>query len=677
MTNPNQPKSERPEAAGVSSSRLITDFYARKSPEDQGSRFVQTLELKPESIDTENRTIEFVAATDRWIDRGWWTEKLVIDEESVDVARLDKGISFCRNHNHDDVHGRALYYSIDSEKGQLIITVRFSKKKSSRELFDDIADGIRPYVSIGYIVINQTRTAFDGEEDDRPTEYLVTKWQPIELSSVGVPADEESTSRSQHQNSSQRTADNNLAEENTMRNKKSPKQGDAGEQNETVTRSEDPQVRERETPDPQGRNEDQEVSGRSNDVSVSVTERGNERVREINAITAMGVEHDMIEEARQAVANNVSQERFAVQVLDQICERSRDNAPATDIGLTERELRDYSVFDAIEAWEAGGQDGMRKHAPLEWEASEAVADQLGRNPRGFFIPAEVQNDFGRRMNVGKREMQAGSATQGANLVGTTLRGDQFIDFLQDRSVLLSLGAKVITGLVGEVDIPRGDGGVTFDWVGESAAPTPSNAEIGQVQLRYKTLAGAVQLSRKLMKQSTPSAEAYVIDLLLTGMALGIDNAAFEGAGGNSILGIFNTPGINAVPLAGSFATWSEIIDMQTAIDSDNALVDNMAFVCESSVAGNWQKNLKFAGVSGPIMENNMVNGSPVYRKTSLAQYATLFGNFADWVFGMWGVLDLRPDRATDAAADGLWLRTFQDVDGAVRRTGSFCKTTPI
>lgn len=618
----------------------------RKEPiEGVGSEFVQTMQLVPESIDEKNRTCEFVAATDRWINRWWWAEKLVMTKEAVDTTRLDKGISFCNNHRHAEVHGISEGYRIDEAAGQLIIKVRFSKKQESEDIFQDIIDGIRKYVSIGYMIMQQTITRYDGEGEDRLDEYLVTRWQPSELSTVGVPADEDSESRNANFNQGQQSVD----ESEANMNKGSKDSNGEGQ------RSSDVEIK----------NEAEAQVKRSIDNN--------------NAIADLGLKHGMVEEARAHIQARGSVREFQTIVLDKMEEESRSNTPDTNLDMEQPQVEEYSVFRAVTEFNKGGIEGLKRNAGAEYDAHIAVQDSIGRAANGFYIPMDVQNDFGRRLGYLKsraaqqREMLVSSGTQGANLVGTDHRGDQFIDHLMDRSILMSLGARVIDNLQGEVDIPRGEGGVTFDWVGEASAPTPSHGLIGNVSLTYKTVAAAVELSRKLLKQSSPSAEAYVIDLILRGNALAIDNAGFQGAGGNSILGIMNTAGINSVPIVGTFPTWAEVVDMETAIADDNALVDDLAWAVASGVVGGWKKTLKSAGVSGYIAEGGEVNGYNFYRKTSLAAETALLGNFRDFVFGMWGVMDLYTDQSTNASEGGIVLRSFQDIDGAVTNTGSFCK----
>ena len=60
--------------------------------------------------------------------------------------------------------------------------------------------------------------------------------------------------------------------------------------------------------------------------------------------------------------------------------------------------------------------------------------------------------------------------------------------------------------------------------------------------------------------------------------------------------------------------------------------------------------------------------------------AIIFGNWADLLIGMWGVMDVLADRVTLGKSGGLRIRVLQDVDVSVRHPESFasmkdCLTT--
>ncbi len=350
-------------------------------------------------------------------------------------------------------------------------------------------------------------------------------------------------------------------------------------------------------------------------------------------------------------------------MLDAI-EAKADAAPVdTSIGMSKDEVKSYSLFKAINA----SRTGNWKEAAFELECSQKVAEKIGKEARGFYVPFEVQRDT---MGTGA----ATGITDAGALVGTDHLGSSFIDALRAESVIGRLGGRFLSGLRGNVDIPRLTAGATFYWLAEGEDVTDSNATLDSVVLSPKTIAGSVPMTRRLLKQSDPSVEAIIRQDLIIGAALAIDAAVIAGTGANGQpLGIIGTTGVNTVVVAdatNSVPTFAETVQFETAVAEDNALRGSLNYLTTPSINGAWKSTVVDAG-SGLMVRDGKVNGYPAEGSTLVPAQRTIFGNFNDIIIGMWGVLDIEVDKATLAASGGLVLRVFQDVDVAIRHPESF------
>jgi HK97 family phage major capsid protein len=150
--------------------------------------------------------------------------------------------------------------------------------------------------------------------------------------------------------------------------------------------------------------------------------------------------------------------------------------------------------------------GDWQEATLELEASRSVEKIMGRNARGFFVPMDWMQ---RRppLSPEQRDLVKGTAASGGYMVGTDLLGASFIDRLTAKMVMAQAGVTFLTGLVGDVAIPRLATGVTSYWVAENAAPTEGTQVLEQVTLSPKTNAGYVDISCKLLTQASLDVEA--------------------------------------------------------------------------------------------------------------------------------------------------------------------------
>src|SRR5690606_33415540 len=118
--------------------------------------------------------------------------------------------------------------------------------------------------------------------------------------------------------------------------------------------------------------------------------------------------------------------------------------------------------------------------------------------RRFFVPFEVlQREMPQQ---GRRDLTAAGPSGGGYLVATEAQG--FIEILRNRSVAFRMGARRLSGLSGNVTIPKQTGAGTAYWLATEASPaTESNQTFGQVALTPKTASAYTEISRNLLLQS--------------------------------------------------------------------------------------------------------------------------------------------------------------------------------
>nr|8GTA_A Chain A, Major capsid protein [Dinoroseobacter phage vB_DshS-R4C]8GTA_B Chain B, Major capsid protein [Dinoroseobacter phage vB_DshS-R4C]8GTA_C Chain C, Major capsid protein [Dinoroseobacter phage vB_DshS-R4C]8GTA_D Chain D, Major capsid protein [Dinoroseobacter phage vB_DshS-R4C]8GTA_E Chain E, Major capsid protein [Dinoroseobacter phage vB_DshS-R4C]8GTA_F Chain F, Major capsid protein [Dinoroseobacter phage vB_DshS-R4C]8GTA_G Chain G, Major capsid protein [Dinoroseobacter phage vB_DshS-R len=261
---------------------------------------------------------------------------------------------------------------------------------------------------------------------------------------------------------------------------------------------------------------------------------------------------------------------------------------------------------------------------------------------------------------------------GGVLVAQDYRAGSFIELLRNRMALAGVGVRILQGLTGNVDIPKRTGASTMYFVDEDVDVTESDGAFGLVGMTPHTAGVATAITRRMMQQGSPDIEALVRDDLLTSLTLGLDKTALVGHSSPSAPnGVRDLVIGDALPFTGPFATFEELVDLETAVASANADVDSMAYIYNAATSGHFKKTLEFAGVSGTIERGGQVNG---YNRVKSNQITTAgevaFGNWSDVVIGMWSGLDLRVDTSTKAASDGKVLRVFTDIDVALRNVES-------
>ncbi len=576
----------------------------------------QFRDIEVRELNEENRTVELSFSSEEPYERYWGIEVLDHSITSVNMDRLNNAAPLLFNHDRDVVIGVVEYAKIENRRG--VALVRFGNSEKAKEVFSDVVDGIMKNVSVGYQINEMELTSkSDGVET-----YRVTNWQPFEISIVSVPADQ-----------SVGVGRSNELEEQEIKILKQKEEVRNMEDNKTVDL-----------------------------VQVQNQAKNDERSR-VREISAIGAKHGLGDIATKAIEDGTTADQFRSMVLDTIGQKQTSiNSRSGEIGLDEKEIQEYSFSKAMRA----AITGDWSKAGFEKEASRAVEKLLGKDSRGFYMPHEVL----------KREM----ATTGSNLVGTNHMGSNFIEILRNKLIISKLGGQVLTGLSGNVAIPKQTGSATAYWILEGADTTASDLTIGMLNLSPKTVSGATAYTRQMLLQSNPSIENLVMTDLAANIALAIDRAAISGTGlSGQPTGILNTNGINAVDCttAKGGLNWANVVSFETKVAAGNADVNNMHYIAGAAVTGLLKTTEKSTGSAKYLLEDNEVNGYGFTRTNQVGANTMLFGDFSQIITALWGGLDIMIDPYTKAASGGTVIRAFQSLDIGLRYAQSFSASTNI
>jgi HK97 family phage major capsid protein len=371
----------------------------------------------------------------------------------------------------------------------------------------------------------------------------------------------------------------------------------------------------------------------------------------------MGTEYNV--DATSAVKEGKTVNEFRAEVLGTVSSRMKEvemkrNSPieSAEIGMTDAEVSNFSFTRAINALANPTDRQAQEAASFEFEASRAASDRAGVTPQGLFVPVDVMT---RDLNT----------TSGSAVIGDTLAGSSFIEMLDSYMVTSSAGATIMRDLNGNISIPRQTSGATSYWVTDGTPDvTESEATFDQVPLSAKTIGALTDIGRRLLSQSSVDIEGLIRKDLAQRLALGIDAKALET--------IAAATGIGVVTLGGGAPTFEEIVALETAVATDNALVGNLAYVAPAGVVGGLKTTSTEAGSGRFILENGQANGYGVYTSNNTSE--TIFGNFADLIMGYWGGLDINVDTATNSKSGAVRVVALQDVDFGIRHGESFAKT---
>ena len=143
-------------------------------------------------VDTDSRTVELSFSSETPYGRWFGDEILCHDEECINLERFNNGLgTVLFNHDRDAVVGHVEKVWLEDNRGKAL--VRFDTDEQSETIFQKVQSGTLQGVSVGY-AINRYEVLED--EDTKSTNgrfngpaYVVTDWEPLEISIVSVPAD--------------------------------------------------------------------------------------------------------------------------------------------------------------------------------------------------------------------------------------------------------------------------------------------------------------------------------------------------------------------------------------------------------------------------------------------------------------------------------------------------------
>jgi HK97 family phage major capsid protein len=573
----------------------------------------RTIDLsRSEFIDEEKRRVRIGVSSEEPVERSFGMEVLGHNAENINMEFMQSGRApLLLDHDMTKQIGVIEEFKLDEAQKRTIAVVRFGKSDLAREIFEDVKDGIRMNISVGYRVDKLERINKDDES------YYRASWTPLEVSSVSVPADQSrlvGVGRSQ------------------------PKIEIMEKDNIEINLDE---VR-----------------------SQSADEARKEILKNSKEIIDLGVRHNKRDLANQAIKDGLSVEEFRGSLLENISNDKPLETPS-DIGLSEKETKRFSILRAINAMANPTDRKAQEAAKFEFEASEAAQRAYGATAQGIMLPSEVLR------NWNQRDLSAGSD---GDLIGQDYRAGDFIEILRNNSAVMPL-ATMLNGLTGDVKIPRKTAAASAAFISsEGGAAGESELTVGNVSMSPKSLGAFTDITRQLMIQSSIDVENLVRNDLAASMAIAIDDAALEGSGSSgNPTGITNTSGINSVSLSSAAApTFAEMVSMETAVRVDNALLGDLAYIVHPTNYGTLKTTEKATNTAQFVAVNDEINGYKAVVSPQLTANNYVFGNFNDLLIGMFGGLDIVVDPYTNSSSGTVRIVALQSVDVAVRHAVSFC-----
>ncbi len=311
-----------------------------------------------------------------------------------------------------------------------------------------------------------------------------------------------------------------------------------------------------------------------------------------------------------------------------------------------------TVLDAIRSQMEGRVSG----ALAEYQAE--AEKRNGRKAEGVYVPLSAF------------ETRVSTTTTASEITPDDFRADQYIGPLRNSLLMRSMGIRTLTGLRGDVVIPKHGASLIAGWVNENEALSASDMSFDDVRLEPKHVGALTELSRQLIQQSSPDINGLVRDDLNAVMAQALDTALIMGTGVKDPLGIINVDDIQTGSIS-SVPTWAELLELSDMLDVLN--VTGYRYLTSPGVMKLLRGTQKETGTGNYLATTGSIGDVPASVTNQMPAGTLLLGDFSQMLLGVWSEVDIlvNPYAETAYSKGNVLVRAMMTAGAAVRHPEAF------
>lgn len=624
-------------------------------------------------------------------------------EGEVDLSYMIEGAPLAVDHDVRDQVGVLENVTVDAD-GKMRADVRFSQSTRGKEIEQDVIDGIRTRISVGYQVKDFEMVS---EEDDKIPSVRATNWTPYEASLVAIPADltvgvgrdleeddepenggdlsvveeekedefeleieeedEEEETKATDEDEDDEVEEEVVEEKEDDADEDDEKE-DEDEEEKEVEVDEDEEEKELEDSD------DEDLEDEEEKHIIVATNKGARAMKRFSQLARIANEYNKTSDLPKWIDDDRSVESVMDEILD---ERSNAHSVEQPI-LNEREQNEFSVIAAVEAISAG-ENSLVNEIGLE----RAKAAGMTIKKDAIYIPLNVP------MFESKRTYLQGSG-DGASAIG--MNYISFEDALRNESIIGQLGVQV-QEFSDQVTMPYA-GGATPSWIGENGEVTATSGSVDTLTWTPKACALDVPYTRQLRQlDGTYSIESIVRRDILGALQEASETAVFQGSGSNEPLGIEFDDNIFNVSAHANEVTYNDFTQMQASQSIAKGAQSNRFWVMPPALYATGltkprlQKDFTTSYVSGSVFEDtnyviagpsliedgmiagDLVISSNFVTATSATIQKVVYGNFQQVLLAHFGVLEIVVNPYRQSNFRRIVLEGTLLMDSKARRHG--------
>ena len=295
-----------------------------------------------------------------------------------------------------------------------------------------------------------------------------------------------------------------------------------------------------------------------------------------------------------------------------------------------------------------GGDKPDEEEPEERNNTNINKSNIRKMEKKFSLVKELRSamETGKSVNLNEIAKRAYTVTdEGVDVVETDIY--DILEPLRAKNVLVAAGAKFITNLQGNVQVPVMSA-TQVGWKGETAAADDGSGAFTSVTLSPKRLTGKFPVSLELLAQDTLGVENMIRQDIVNAINEKLE-ATILGAGA----GDANTPAglFNGYADTNVIADFGDIADLEAKVEEKN-VYGNCKYIVSPKAKAKLRSTIKGTAGVGMIMENGAIDGTEALATSNVPTGKMLYGDFSNLVIGQWDSVILDVVRDTESLANG-------------------------
>ena len=241
--------------------------------------------------------------------------------------------------------------------------------------------------------------------------------------------------------------------------------------------------------------------------------------------------------------------------------------------------------------------------------------------------------------------------------------------LRAKNVLVEAGAKYLTNLVGDVQVPIMSA-TNVGWAGEVADATSGDPSFSHVTLQPKRLTAYIDLSKQFIAQDSLAAEQLIREDLVKAI-----NSKLEATILGSESGTTTQPqGMFDAISASSVSSFADVCEKEADIEDAN-INGNCVYVMSNKAKAAFRAMAKSSKSTQLVMENGEIDGTKAINTSHVSGKNYIYGDFSNLAIGQWGAIDLTVDPYTLARSGQIRLVVNAYFDAKILRPSAFTAGT--